>query len=168
MDASLISRRSALTALAGLIVTRSLARAQGARPARFSAIIVDVGPLRAKGDTITADWIESVLPGMMRQSFAPYLAPGDRRAPVLRGRVDLVQLGSPGSSGGALIGDAAVDWIEGAGVVGGRDGAVYPLTSAVQAHVEEPDATGQQGRLRINNLALAFAHWLPGQMGLRG
>lgn len=168
MDASLICRRSALTALAGLFVAPWLARAQGAAPTRFSAIVVDVGPMRAKGDTITADWIASALPGYLRQSFAPYLAPGDRRAPVLHARIDLVELGVIGSAGGALGFSGAVDWIQGAGVVGGRDGTVYPLTSAVQAHPNLVDATGAEGRQRVNTLAQSFAQWLPGQMGLRG
>jgi hypothetical protein len=168
MDASLFSRRAALTALVGLVAAPSLASARGAAPGKFSAIVVDVGPMRAKGDTITADWIASVLPGDLERTFAPYLAPGDRRAPVLHARIDLVELGVVGSAGSALGFSGAVDWIEGAAVVGGRDGAVYPLTSAVQAHPDLVDATGQEGRQRVNTLAEAFAQWLPGQMGLRG
>jgi hypothetical protein len=154
-------------AVAGLFAAPSLALAQSSA-ARFSAIVVDVSPLRAKGDTITADWIASTLPGLLRQSFAPYLVPGDRRAPVLRARIDGVTLGAVGSAASALSPDGAVDWIEGAAIVGVRGGAVYPLTSAVQTHPFDIDPTGQQGRQRINTLAQSFAQWLPGQMGLRG
>jgi hypothetical protein len=169
MSASQITRRSALTALAGMLAAPTLAHALGGPAAtRFRAIVVDVGPMRAKGDMITADWIAQDLPGLLRKSFAANLAPGDRNAPVLLARVDLVTLGIPGSGGGGIFaGNTAIDYIQGAGIVGGRGGAVYPLLSSLQSYPQMPDPTGFQGRQRVDNLAASFAQWLPGQMGLQ-
>jgi hypothetical protein len=171
MDSRIISRRSAIAMLAGMIAIPTFARADDAlgRQARFRAIQVDVTPLRHSGDAVSADFIARELPGFMRQYFAPYLAPGDRRAPILVARIDSVQYGVEGSAGGMFGGTSAMDYIEGAGVViaGGRAVAAYPLTSSVMAHVDLLDVTGEAARQRTRNLAQSFAQWLPGKMGLR-
>ena len=100
----------------------------------------------------------------------PYLAPGDSRAPILLARIDLVTLGTEGSGGGGPNSTQAVDFIKGAGVVigpGGRQIASYPFFSAVLADPAEYSGSGVTGRTRISNLALSFANFLPGKMGLR-
>ena len=121
-----------------------------------------------RSDAISADWIAQELPGDLRKTFAAYLAPGDPRAPILLARVDLVTLGTEGSGGG-FNSTQAVDYIEGAGVVLGPNGrtiASYPLLSAVHAYPSDVDNNGVSGRTRVSNLALSFANWLPGKMGL--
>jgi len=167
MDLSRISRRSVMAALAGAAAFP--AAAFGEQPAlRFRAIEVDVTGVRESGDSTSADWVARVLPAFLNKSFASRLTPGDRHAPVLLARIDLVTLGTEGSSGG-FNSTQAVDYIKGAGVVigaGGRTIASYPLESAVHAYPAEFSASGVTGHQRIDNLALSFAQWLPGQMGL--
>jgi hypothetical protein len=105
----------------------------------------------------------------LRKVFARYLAPGDSRAPILLVRIDLVTFGTEGSGGGLNSIDA-VDYIQGAGVVlgpGARQIAVYPFFTAVHARPAEDSASGVSGRTRVSNLALSFANFLPGKMGLQ-
>jgi hypothetical protein len=166
-----ISRRSAITALAVAVVCPVLAYGEqsAASGLRFRAIKVDVSGVRESGDTTSAEWIAQDLPEDLRKVFAPYLAPGDSRAPILLARIDLVTLGTEGSGGGPFS-TQAVDYIPGAGVVigpGGRQIAAYPFFSAVHAYPAEDSASGVSGRTRISNLALSFANFLPGKMGLQ-
>ena len=165
MTGFLMSRRAALAGLAGMALLPAAARAGDWR---FRAIEVDVRPLRAGGDTITADWISRDLPALLRNRFAAHMAPNDPRAPVLRARIDQVRLGVDGSAGIEPGGPSAIDWIEGEGIViggGGRQVAHIPLQAAV--HVKLISDPGQTlGQERIGNLAASFAQWLPGKMGL--
>ena len=164
-----IARREALFALAGVLAFPALAYAAGpaAAPRRFRAIQVDVGPLRRTGDTDTADYLARNLPALLNTAFAPYLAPGDPRAPVLRARVDMVTYGPEGSIP-VGIGMGAMDAISGAAEVvsGGRTIATYPISASVLAHVNLLDQTGGNALQLMQNLAYAYAQWLPGQMGL--
>jgi hypothetical protein len=171
MNSLLPSRRSVLAALAGALACPVLAGAEPPAPAtRFRAIEVDTSGVAESGDPISARWVAEVLPGDLRRSFARYLAPGDRRAPILLARIDLVTLGTAGSGGGGPNSTQAVDYIKGAGVVigaGGRAIASYPFFSAVHSIPAEIAANGVLGRTRIENLALSFANFLPGKMGLQ-
>ena len=171
MNSQSISRLSAIVALAAAAVGPVIASGEqsSASAPRFRAIKVDVSGVRESGDPISADWIAEELPADLQKTFASYLAPGDPRAPVLLARIDLVTLGTEGSGGG-LNSTQAVDYIQGAGVVlgpGGRQIAAYPFFSAVHAYPAEDSAGGVSGRTRISNLALSFANFLPGKMGLR-
>ena len=69
-----------------------------------------------------------------------------------------------------MIGNDATDGIEGAGVVldgRGRVVGSYPLYSSVGAD-SLPNSPYQTDilRRRVETLALSFAQWLPGKMGL--
>ena len=166
-----ISRRSVITALAAAGACPALAYGEqsSASGLRFREIKVDVSGVRDSGDTTAAEWIAHDLPEDLRKTFALYLAPGDSRAPILLARIDLVTLGTGGSGGGSPNSTQAVDYIEGAGIVigpGGRQIAAYPFFSAVHAFPAEYSASGVSGRTRIYNLALSFANFLPGKMGL--
>ena len=114
---------------------------------------VDVSPLRANGDATDADHFARVLPGYLAQSL-----PGHN----VRVRIDSVYYGPPGSTGGSH-GDNAVDWIVGEGIV---DGRTVPLTCSLIVWVRSPDIGGVQARERQDDLAQAFAQWLPRQAGL--
>ena len=171
MASLLISRRSAIAALAaaGACPVLAYGEQSAASGLRFRAIKVDVSGVRESGDAISAEWLAQDLPADLRRVFAPYLAPGDSRAPILLARIDLVTLGSEGSGGGPTSTQAA-DYIKGAGVVigpGGRQIASYPFSSTVLAYPAEYSASGVTGHTRISNLALSFANFLPGKMGLR-
>ncbi|MGO4870112.1 MAG: hypothetical protein ACLPGW_05810 [Roseiarcus sp.] len=174
MTNPLVSRRAALAALAGACAWPAVARADaGAAPAqRFRAIEVDVRPAREMGGDVLANWIAQDLAPALRASFAAYLAPGDRHAPILRARIDSVTLGAPNAASFGLFGafgDDTIDYIEGAGVVvgaGGREIASYPLLCSLRASTRITDPEGIVARQRVTHLAQSFAQWLPGKMGL--
>lgn len=170
MDIRLLTRRAVLSGLAALAVAPKIAAAASPLAGiRFREIRVDVAPLRASGNGDFADWIAAVLPAELRKSFAAYLAPGDRNAATLVARVDEAILGPPDSAFGNPSLDA-VDGIQGAGIVlspRGQQIASYPFYASVgaQTYLNMPyqlDIT----RRRVETLALAFAQWLPGKMGL--
>ena len=159
-----LTRRALPAALAGAAVL--LARASKAATGEtFRAIEVDVAPLRASGDTITARWLSEDLPDLLRRAFADHLAPSDRNAPVLVARIDSVSYGTAGSAMEMMT--STNDFIEGAAVVrsGGRTQATYPLTTSVGVGAALIDAENG-GELRALALAGVFARWLPSQMGL--
>ena len=114
-----------------------------------------------------------MLPGYLRQTFAKYLAPGDRSAGVLVARIDDVTLGAPqtrhvdrlplgqryaptASKAPAWCSTGAAGWSQS-----------YPLFSSVGAD-SLPNSPYQTDirRRRAETLALSFAQWLPGKMGL--
>jgi hypothetical protein len=172
MNALPTSRRSVLAALAGALACPVLARSEQppVAAAKFRAIEVDTSGVAESGDATAARWVAEVLPGDLRRSFARYLAPGDPRAPILLARIDLVTLGTEGSGGGSPNSTQAVDYIQGAGVVigpGRRPIASYPFFTAVHSIPAEIAGNGVSGRTRIENLALSFANFLPGKMGLQ-
>ncbi len=170
MGIRLLTRRAVLSSLAALAAAPGIAAAASPLAGiRFREIRVDVAPLRASGNGQVADWIAAMLPGLLRQSFARYLAPGDRNAATLVARIDEVILGPTGSLDNNPANDT-IDGIQGAGIVlspRGGEVASYPLYSAVgaQTYLNLPyqeDIT----RGRVETLARSFAQWLPGQMGL--
>ena len=133
-----LTRRAALTALT--LAAASAAVKASAAPlgdVRFREIRVDVSPLRAKDESDEAQWVAAVLPGYLKQTFAKYLAPGDRSAGVLVARIDDVAVGS------------------------------YPLYSSLGADsLQNSPYQTDILRRRVETLALSFAQWLPGKMGL--
>jgi hypothetical protein len=169
MDKITLTRRAALSALAAFAVAP---RAASALPVatRFREIRVDVSPLAGEDEADYGSWIAAVLPGYLRQTFAKYLAPGDRSAPVLVARIDLVTIGESNMHGYGFLALDATDSINGAGVVvdgRGRAIANYPLFSSFDVD-SQPNSPYQEDiiRRRVETLALSFAQWLPGQMGL--
>ena len=160
--AGLLTRRGALA----LAANAAISTAVRAAPAlRFRAIKVDVAPLRANGDTITAQWMAEDLPDLLQRAFAEYMAPGDRSAPILVARIDSVSYGSPGSSMESTF--STHDFIEGAAVVdyGGRNQKIYPLMTSCDVSAALFDAANG-GQMRALALAGVFARFLPGQIGL--
>ena len=168
MDKITLTRRAALSALAALVVAP---RAASANPVatRFREIRVDVSPLADKDEADFGSWIAAVLPGYLKQTFAKYLAPGDRSASTLVARVDEVILGPSNSAFGNPAIDA-IDGIQGEGIVlspRGQEIASYPLYAAVGANtfLNMPYQL-EITRRRVETLAQSFAQWLPGKMGL--
>jgi hypothetical protein len=167
-----LTRRAALAAMT-LAAASAAVRASAAPlgDVRFREIRVDVSPLKDKYEDDAARWVAAVLPGYLKQTFAKYLAPGDRSAGILVARIDDVVIGVPGSrmSIGFLSNDTT-DGIEGAGVVlDGRGHAVgsYPLYSSLGADsLQNSPYQTDILRRRVETLALSFAQWLPGKMGL--
>lgn len=169
MDNITLTRRAAVAALAAFALAP---RAASAMPVatRFREIRVDVSPLADKDEADFGQWIAAVLPGYLRQTFAKYLAPGDRSAPVLVARIDLVTIGQSNMHDFGFMAFDATDSINGVGVVAdgrGRPIANYPLFSSLNVD-SQPNSPYQADilRRRVDTLALSFAQWLPGQMGL--
>ncbi len=117
-------------------------------------ILVDVSPLRRKGDDTDADYLAGVLPHYLAIAFGP--------GHEVRVRIDDVNYGTPGSDGMASE-THAVDSIEGEGWVDGRS---VPLTCSVIADVIQPGFGNYGAQVRQDTLARSFAQWLPRQVGL--
>ena len=94
------------------------------------------------------------MPGYLRR----YVGAGHE----VRARVTSVTYGAPGSSS-SNSGNGAVDSIEGVGWVDGRE---TPMFCTIQTTPSFPDVGGYGARQRQDQLALAFAQWLPRQIGL--
>jgi hypothetical protein len=165
------TRRAALAALAAAAATAVTAAEAQPNSLRFREIRVDVSALREKVQGEEGGWVAAVLPGYLRQSFAKYLAPGDRSASVLVARIDDVTLGASETNMSRFpLGDDAHDSIEGVGLVldgRGRAAQSYPLFCALGAD-SLPNSPYQTAirRRRAEMLARSFAQWLPGKMGL--
>jgi len=164
-----LTRRAALAAL-GFAAVATAAKAQPVG-FRFREIRVDVSPLREKVQDQEGAWVAAVLPGYLRQTFAKYLAPGDRSAGVLVARIDDVTLGEEGLNGSPFaMGSNTRDQIEGVGLVLDARGRVvqsYPLYASIWANSEALSPYKMDiDRRRAEMLALGFAQWLPGKMGL--
>jgi len=166
-----LTRRAALAALTLAAASAAIKASAAPGEVRFREIRVDVSPLKAKDEDDAARWVAAVLPGYLKQTFAKYLAPGDRGAGVLVARIDDVTLGVQGSRMSfGFISNDTTDGIEGAAVVlDGRGKVVdtYPLYSSLGAD-SLPNSPYQSDvlRRRVETLALSFAQWLPGKMGL--
>ena len=148
-----VTRRAALSVLFAAAPLTALAARRRASAAQ-GGILVDVSPLRRNGDNVDADYLSQVLPAYLRR----YVGPGHN----VRARIDSVTYGAAGSNGNGS-GYGAVDSIEGAGWVDGRE---TPMFCTIQATVYNPDIGGYGARIRQDQLALAFAQWLPRQVGL--
>jgi hypothetical protein len=170
MSSLLFSRRDVVAVLGSLASGTGIAAAWAEPPVykRFRAVQVDVKPLAATGDTISARVISETIPPWIERYFGPYLAPGDRSAPLLIIRVKSLSFGLEGSANGPY-GNGAMDYVEGEGVVtgaGGKTVATYPLGCSLFTNVDVYDTSGAYTRHRIESLGQALAEFLPGKMGL--
>jgi hypothetical protein len=166
MPTHVLTRRSALTVLGAIAFAPAAALAQ--RAARFRAVQVDVGPLRASAGDPTADWVAKSMPAALVQSLGPHYAPGDRDGATLIVRPGMVYLcpstGGPGALGSCL------DTMEGDLIVKGARGGVVFETSlrAINSYFPSPVDQAlwvESNRNRIDLLAQAFAGWVPRQLG---
>ena len=165
MSRHLITRRVAAAGVL-LAAVANPWTAAAAEPARFRDIKLDLAPLRATGDAISADAFAKRLPGLLRDAFAEHLTPADRSAPSLVARVDSVSYGPATPHG--LTGMSATDFVTGAALVesGGRILATYPLIASRIERTDLGDRPTADGELyRTDRLAELFAFWLPRQMG---
>jgi hypothetical protein len=171
MVASAMTRRDALATLGafGLSLTGAASSARAQSGLRFSAIVVNVAPLRPLTGEPTASWMEQALTQALPQALGSHLAPGARGAPVLEAQIDWIYLapspGGPGPRGSAqdtIIGSFLVR-----GPMGGIESEIplraiasyYPM-AVDQALVER----AYHGR--IVTLAQTFAGWAPRELGL--
>ena len=171
MVPSAMTRRGALAALGafGLSLTCAASGALAQSGLRFSAIRVNVEPLRALTGEPTATWMEQALVQALPQALGRHFATGDRNAPVLEVRIDWIYLapspGGPGPRG------SAQDTIIGSFLVRGPQGEIesqIPLRAIASYY---PSAVDQAlvvraYHSRITALAQTFAGWAPRELGL--
>lgn len=171
MQADLLSRRSALIGLGAVVLLPGCAATTASGPAlykKFRAVLVDVKPLAAGGDTFSARVIAETAPNWVSTYFASYLAPTDPSAPVLVLRYQQLGFGNPGSANGPN-GNGAMDYVEGEGVVlgpAGRTLTSYPLTCSLYTNVDEFDPSGNYIHNRVASLGQALVQYMPGKIGL--
>jgi hypothetical protein len=165
MPNRVLTRRAALVAFGAVAATPIVAAAQPA--VRFGNISVDVGPLRANVGDPTAAWVESALPGLLAQAFAPYGAPGHGGASLVA-QIDWVYLGPNSGTGPA---GSSQDTITGVLLVHGSRGSVpvetplRAITSFYQSGVDQALRV-ESNESRVVALSRAFAGWAPRQLGL--
>jgi hypothetical protein len=171
MVPSAATRRGALAVLGsfGLFLAGAASSARAQSRPRFGAVRVNVAPLRALTGDPTAAWMEQGLVETLPQILGPYLAPGDRNAPVLEVRIDWIYLapspGGPGPRG------SAQDTIIGSFLVRGPRGGIesqIPLRAIASYYpsaVDQPLAE-RAYHGRITTLAQVFARWAPRELGL--
>jgi hypothetical protein len=151
---SAITRRDALAALLAAAPVAAFAAKRRPQPRPAGRILVDVSPLRRNGDDTDADYFAEVLPTYLAQQFGP--------GHEVRVRIDDATYGVAGSNG-QVMGNGAVDSIEGVGWVDGRE---IPLFSAINTTVYFPDIGGYWARQRQDQLARSFAQWLARKAGV--
>jgi hypothetical protein len=171
MVASALTRRAAISGLSAFALSLTVA-APGARAQicpRFSAIRVNVAPLRANTGDPTAGWMEQALAQALPQALGPHLAPGDRNAAVLEVQIDWIYLGP--SQGGTGPAGSTQDTVVGSFIVRGPRGGIesqIPLRAIASYYpsaVDQPEAE-QAYYWRVVALAQAFAGWAPRELGL--
>jgi hypothetical protein len=171
MVASATTRRTALTIFGafGLSLTCDASRALANSGPRFSNIVVNVEPLRALTGDPTAAWMEQALAQALPRILGPYLAPGDRSAPVLEVRIEWIYLapspGGPGPRG------SAQDTIVGSFIVRGLRGGIeseIPLRAIASYYPMAVDQAlvERAYHSRIVTLGQTFVGWAPRELGL--
>lgn len=156
--AGTISRRGALGAALASVAATS-APAQPAE--RFSAVSVDVAPLRAQGVGPFADLLRSALQAELALAFADRMGPGPRLV------VRITGLSMPAYAGGGVsrfgFSGTPNDYLDGEALVLGPRGQIlvrHPQLSALPANSGgawyDPASEGR----RVQALAAHYAGWL--------
>ena len=152
-------------ALLGLAFPTGLS-AQDATP-YFGALRVDTRPLAVGGGGASAALIQRFLPGKMQSVFEDLTRPGDRRAPTLVARIDILFLSSLRDSPAFGFASSSMDSLVGAGVVLGASGpSVTPLRVTLPASYSGASYLPDIDARRIDSLCYQFAYWLRREMNL--
>lgn len=163
----LFDRRAILAGAAALMATAAVpALAAGQR---FSRIVVDVEPLRAKGLGDFAESVSAALGPALATEFAGAVDPRDRSAPLLVVRIDAVMLngnldGGDGRHGARF---AVTDYMEGAGLVvaNGKIIAQYPMLGAYNNVMGPGIMSANAFTLRLKALSAFYAGWMRRKVG---
>ena len=156
--------RRCVLIVAGVLAaeTGTVAQPTSIGPGPYSAVAVDVGPLRARGFGPFAEVVRRTLQDELAQAFADRIAPG---APRLVVRVTaLSQNPYVGGENRLGVGEAiANDYLEGEAMVLGRRGEVLsrlPQLSVLPANSGgawyDPESEGR----RVAAIARHYAGWL--------
>lgn len=147
--------------LVGLIGFGAMAGSALAAPAqRVRAVRVDAAPLAAKGVSRYAARVAAAAEPAMRAQFAGLMT-ADRRAPTAVLQISSISLSSnPGRSFRMLDGED--DWISGAGLLVGPNGAVLrrvPLSISNRSVNGPPVMLLQDEDRRMHELVDKMAYW---------
>lgn len=171
MSAVPLTRRAALACLGAFAFPSAIGVGHaGAQPGfRFSKIVVDVAPLRARVGDPTAAWVQQTLPGALDQSLSSYVGPGGRGGATLVARIDDLYLGP--NSGGTGPWGASQDTINGSVLISGPHGGVAGSAPVRAIAFYHPSPVDQPMRVesnywRVVALSQAFAGWVPRELGL--
>ena len=153
------------TAVAGLVALAS-APAFGQAGPTYSAVAVDVGPLRAKGLGPYAETVGRTLQAELAQVFADRIAPGGPRLVV---RVDALSMQAYVGGENRIVGGAVPnDYLDGEALVVGRRGEVLsrlPQLSVLPSNLGgawyDPESEGR----RVVAIARHYAAWLRRRLG---
>ena len=152
--------------VAGLLASAlaAPALAQDSRQGTFSAILVDVGPLRAKGLGAYAEAVRAALQAELVRVYADRLG-GPRISPRLIVRIDAISLRSyVGGEGGRWFGGGIQnDYLEGEALVVGSRGEVlarHPQLSALPSSSGGAWYSPDSEKRRLAALAQHYAGWL--------
>jgi hypothetical protein len=147
-----LSRRSLLAGLAASAAAPSLAQVTV-----FSSVAVDASYLRATGQGLAADLVETVMTDELRRLFADRIG---GRGPRLVVRVTQLHLtGFP--AGGTRGGGGASDAMDGEALIVGPRGevlAAYPLFAALGANGATRDLDNEPRR--VVAVSRFYAQWL--------
>ena len=156
------SRRYLLQGLAAAGSVAGLSPALSQASPTFSAVAVDIAPLRAKGLGGYADFVGRALQRQLQEAYADRIG---GRGPRLVVRVDALSLRTYAGSDSRLgLGSGSpTDYLEGEALVVGPRGEIlarHPQLSAVPASSGgawyDPDSESR----RVEALAAHFAGWL--------
>ncbi|NNM73083.1 hypothetical protein [Enterovirga aerilata] len=158
-----LDRRAMVAGLVAAAASGPSALAQ-AGPPRFSAVIVDVGPLHARRLGPFADFLRSALQAELARAFADRLG-GGRGAPRLVVRIDGISMPSyVGREGGRFFGGGIQnDYLEGEALVVAPNGQIlarHPQLSALPSNSGGAWYDERSEQRRVLALAAHYAGWL--------
>ena len=152
-----------MAGLAASVAAEGAALAQAAPP-RFSAVLVDIGPLQAKGLGPFADYVRSALQAELGKAYADRLG-GGRGAPRLVVRIDGISMpayvGREGSR--SFGGGISNDYLEGEALVVAASGQIltrHPQLSALPSNSGGAWYDERSEQRRVVALAAHYAGWL--------
>lgn len=151
--------------LAGAVLAALLAGGPAAaqEAARYSAVVVDVDALRAKGLGPFAEALRGDLQAAMRAAFADRTGPGPRLVVRITGVSLNAYAGSASRPGGGWGSGSNNDYLEGEALVLDRGGAVlrrHPQLSVTPASYGGAWYDPASERRRLSVLAEHYARWL--------
>ena len=163
MGTGRLGRRALLAGAAASIACASTALAQAGAP-RFSSIVVDVRPLKAKQLGPFADFVRAALQAELERAYADRLG-GGRGAPRLVVRIDGISMPAyVGRDGGRFFGGGVPnDYLEGEALVVAPNGQIlarHPQLSALPANSGGAWFDPASERRRVVALAAHYAGWL--------
>ncbi len=158
-----LDRRAFLGGVAAAAGSGNAARAQSA-PQHFSAVLVDVRPLHARGLGAYAEFVRSALHAELNAAYDQRLG-GGRTAPRLVVRVDSLSLRPyAGRSGGRWFSSGSdTDYLEGEALVVAPSGAIlarHPQLSALPSNSGGAWYDPGSEQRRVAALAAHYAGWL--------